>query len=141
MAATAASASIAVTTLNPAGSESVRRISARSSPLKRLKRLNIAAGSNSNPSKISVWRRKGFVATATEPSKDRMSGVVEESIKKAEEACAGDEKSGECAAAWDEVEEVSAAASDLRNKDKSEDPLENFCKDNPETDECRTYDN
>ncbi|KAG6498593.1 calvin cycle protein CP12-1, chloroplastic-like [Zingiber officinale] len=71
-----------------------------------------------------------------------ISEKVEESIKKAEEACAGDAVSGECAAAWDEVEELSAAASHAREALKANsDPLENYCKDNPEADECRTYDN
>ncbi|KAK8939797.1 hypothetical protein KSP40_PGU017815 [Platanthera guangdongensis] len=36
---------------------------------------------------------------------------VSESIKNAEEACGENTNSGECAAAWDEVEELSAAAS------------------------------
>ncbi|CAH2063084.1 unnamed protein product [Thlaspi arvense] len=68
---------------------------------------------------------------------------VEKSIKQAEEACAGDPVSGECVAAWDEVEELSAAASHARDKKKAggSDPLEEYCKDNPETNECRTYDN
>ncbi|AES61652.1 hypothetical protein MtrunA17_Chr1g0194671 [Medicago truncatula] len=70
-----------------------------------------------------------------------ITGKVEESIKSAEEACAGDATSGECVAAWDEVEELSAAASHARDKKKTSDPLEEYCKDNPETDECRTYDN
>ncbi|KAF2325083.1 hypothetical protein GH714_022679 [Hevea brasiliensis] len=70
---------------------------------------------------------------------DSISEKVEESIKSAEEACAGDPASGECVAAWDEVEELSAAASHARDKKKQSDPLENYCKDNPETDECRTY--
>ncbi|KAI0511532.1 hypothetical protein KFK09_012162 [Dendrobium nobile] len=70
-----------------------------------------------------------------------ISEKVSESIKKAEEACDGDEKSGECAAAWDEVEELSAAASHARDRAKEYDPLENYCKDNPETNECRTFDN
>ncbi|KAK7269610.1 hypothetical protein RIF29_22343 [Crotalaria pallida] len=70
-----------------------------------------------------------------------ISEKVEESIKNAEEACSGDPVSGECAAAWDEVEELSAAASHARDKKKGSDPLEEYCKDNPETDECRTYDN
>ena len=75
------------------------------------------------------------------PPKGNISDAVSESIKNATEVCAGHEQSGECAAAWDEVEEVSAAASDRRAKEKSSDPLENFCKDNPEKDECRVYDN
>lgn len=69
-----------------------------------------------------------------------ISEKVAESIKDAEEACAGDPVSGECVAAWDEVEELSAAASHARDKNKESDPLEEYCKENPETDECRTYD-
>lgn len=72
---------------------------------------------------------------------DRISEKVQESIKKAEESCSDNPTSGECAAAWDEVEELSAAASHARDKKKESDPLENYCKDNPEVDECRTYDN
>ncbi|XP_038703879.1 calvin cycle protein CP12-1, chloroplastic-like [Tripterygium wilfordii] len=70
-----------------------------------------------------------------------ISEKVEKSIKEAEEACAGDPVSGECVAAWDEVEELSAAASHAREKKKASDsdPLEEFCKENPETVECRTY--
>lgn len=70
----------------------------------------------------------------------KISEKVAESIEAAKTACADDPVSGECAAAWDEVEEVSAAASDARLKKSQEDPLEAYCKDNPETDECRTYD-
>ncbi|CAE6080561.1 unnamed protein product [Arabidopsis arenosa] len=72
-----------------------------------------------------------------------ISDVVEKSIKEAQETCAGDPVSGECVAAWDEVEELSAAASHARDKKKADgsDPLEEYCKDNPETNECRTYDN
>ncbi|XP_042517283.1 calvin cycle protein CP12-1, chloroplastic-like [Macadamia integrifolia] len=70
---------------------------------------------------------------------EKISEKVVESIKSAEETCADDPTSGECAAAWDEVEEVSAAASHARQKQKDSDPLETYCKDNPETVECRTY--
>lgn len=72
---------------------------------------------------------------------DKLSDKVADSVKNAEEACEGDPASGDCVAAWDEVEELSAAASHARDKLKESDPLENYCKDNPETDECRTYDN
>jgi hypothetical protein len=34
---------------------------------------------------------------------------------------------------------LSAAASHAKDKKKGSDPLEEYCKDNPETDECRTY--
>ncbi|KAK3034605.1 hypothetical protein RJ639_033560 [Escallonia herrerae] len=68
-----------------------------------------------------------------------LSNLVAESIKSAEEACSGDPASGECVAAWDEVEELSAAASHARDKKKDSDPLEEFCKDNMDNEECRTY--
>ncbi|EEF47268.1 calvin cycle protein CP12-2, chloroplastic [Ricinus communis] len=70
---------------------------------------------------------------------DSISEKVEESIKDAKQACEDDPASGECVAAWDTVEELSAAASHARDKAKDSDPLETYCKDNPETDECRTY--
>ncbi|KAL9318834.1 hypothetical protein ACSQ67_015351 [Phaseolus vulgaris] len=72
---------------------------------------------------------------------EKLSEKVEESIKSAEETCSGGGADAECAAAWDEVEELSAAASHAREKQQQSDPLENYCKENPETDECRTYDN
>ncbi|WJX79850.1 hypothetical protein P8452_62930 [Trifolium repens] len=72
---------------------------------------------------------------------EQISKKVEESIKSAQETCADDPVSGECVAAWDEVEELSAAASHARDRKKESDPLEEYCKDNPETDECKTYDN
>ncbi|OIW17433.1 hypothetical protein TanjilG_22545 [Lupinus angustifolius] len=73
---------------------------------------------------------------------ERISQKVEESIKNAKETCSDDPTSGECVAAWDEVEELSAAASHARDRSKElSDPLENYCKDNPETIECKTYDN
>ena len=72
---------------------------------------------------------------------ERISEKVAESIKNAQETCSEDPGSGECVAAWDEVEELSAAASHARDKKKESDPLEDFCKDNPETIECKTHDN
>ncbi len=72
---------------------------------------------------------------------ENISKKVEESIKNAKETCSDDPTSGECVAAWDEVEELSAAASHARDRKKESDPLEDYCKDNPETIECKTYDN
>ena len=74
------------------------------------------------------------------PAEEKIASVVEEKIKEAKKVCEGDNTSGECAASWDEIEELSATISDMRTKQKSTDPLETFCKDNPETDECRIYD-
>ncbi|CAN6561578.1 unnamed protein product [Malus baccata var. baccata] len=87
----------------------------------------------------SVGRRMTLVRPVS-AAPDKLSEKVAESIKSAEEKCSDDPASGECVAAWDEVEELSAAASHKRANEKSSDPLETFCKDNPETDECRTYD-
>ncbi|XP_072975574.1 calvin cycle protein CP12-1, chloroplastic [Typha angustifolia] len=84
-------------------------------------------------------RGRRAVVAMSSPTPPGISEKVSESIKNAEEACADDPVSGECAAAWDEVEELSAAASHARDKLKGSDPLENYCKDNPEADECRTY--
>lgn len=48
--------------------------------------------------------------------------------------------SGECAAAWDAVEELQAEASH-KKQDKQKNSLEKYCDDNPEAAECRVYDN
>ncbi|KAJ0976347.1 hypothetical protein J5N97_018312 [Dioscorea zingiberensis] len=91
---------------------------------------------------ITNGRRAGRLIAFVQPpsTPEIISEKVKESIKAAEETCKEDAASGECAAAWDEVEELSAAASHARDRLKSHDPLEAFCQDNPETDECRSYD-
>ncbi|KAK3407498.1 calvin cycle protein CP12-1, chloroplastic [Eucalyptus grandis] len=81
--------------------------------------------------------RRRMVVVSSAP--DKIEDKVAESIKGAEEACSDNPVSGECVAAWDEVEELSATASHLRDKKAASDPLEAYCKDNPETAECRTY--
>ncbi|KAJ4866917.1 hypothetical protein Rs2_51551 [Raphanus sativus] len=93
------------------------------------------------PWKFSSMNRMVMSVKAT--SEGGISDKVEKSIQEAKETCADDPVSGECVAAWDEVEELSAAASHARDKKKAggSDPLEEYCSDNPETDECRTYDN
>jgi CP12 domain len=48
--------------------------------------------------------------------------------------------SKECAAAWDAVEELQAEASHQRQT-KPKTPFEKFCDENPDSDECRIYDN
>ncbi|OLP15849.1 hypothetical protein BST81_24335 [Leptolyngbya sp. 'hensonii'] len=50
------------------------------------------------------------------------------------------ENSGECAAAWDAVEELQAEASHQREV-KQKNSLEQYCDANPEAVECRVYDN
>lgn len=90
-----------------------------------------------------VARRGGFAVRSTGPATPSdISDKLSESIKEAEETCADEKGTAECAAAWDNVEEISAAASHARdNLKENSDPLEKYCKENPESDECRIYDN
>ncbi|XAR64299.1 hypothetical protein NMG60_11024582 [Bertholletia excelsa] len=76
----------------------------------------------------------------TQMREKKLTEMIEKKVMEAKEVCQGDEKSDECKVAWDEVEEVSQAKADLRMKLQEQDPLESFCQDNPETDECRIYD-
>ena len=48
--------------------------------------------------------------------------------------------SPECAAAWDTVEELQAAASHKRQEKKTTSSLEEYCANNPDALECRIYD-
>jgi hypothetical protein len=48
-------------------------------------------------------------------------------------------QSGECAAAWDVVEELQAEASHQRQNTKRKNSLEIYCDDNPDAVECRIY--
>ncbi|WIA14286.1 hypothetical protein OEZ85_002820 [Tetradesmus obliquus] len=67
---------------------------------------------------------------------------VEQAIKDADTTCK-ESDAAHCAAAWDNVEELSAAAAHkkvaVQNDPISTDPLEQFCDDNPDADECRVY--
>ncbi|XP_004300084.1 PREDICTED: calvin cycle protein CP12-3, chloroplastic [Fragaria vesca subsp. vesca] len=76
----------------------------------------------------------------TQMREKRLTEMIEKKVLEAKEVCGeGDPITDECKVAWDEVEEVSQAKADLRLKLKDSDPLESFCQDNPETDECRIY--
>lgn len=48
--------------------------------------------------------------------------------------------SGDCAAAWDAVEELQAEASHQRESTPEKNSLEQYCEDNPDAAECRVYD-
>jgi signal-transduction protein with cAMP-binding, CBS, and nucleotidyltransferase domain len=47
--------------------------------------------------------------------------------------------SPECAAAWDVVEELQAAAADKRQSQKNTNSLEDYCANHPDAVECRIY--
>jgi CP12 domain len=66
---------------------------------------------------------------------------IEQERESAREACGiNGAESGECAAAWDVVEELQAEAAHQR-QNKQKNSLEQFCDDNPDAMECRVYDN
>ncbi|MDJ0579353.1 Calvin cycle protein CP12 [Crocosphaera sp.] len=48
--------------------------------------------------------------------------------------------SGDCAAAWDAVEELQAEASHQREKEVPKTGFEKYCDENPDAVECRVYD-
>eukprot|EP00884_Botryococcus_braunii_P015343 jgi/Botrbrau1/2492/Bobra.0226s0049.2 len=89
-------------------------------------------GARSRP---RVQVRPRLVTLATPDGKTAIESAVEEAKKACEEGT-----TGECAAAWDSVEEISAAVSHKKAAGSS-DPLEKYCDDNPEADdpECRVY--
>ncbi|KAL0016709.1 hypothetical protein SO802_003778 [Lithocarpus litseifolius] len=103
-------------------------------------------------SKVSVVRmgeaKKGLTVKAmavapkfkgTQRREKELTELIEKKVIEAKEVCGEDERSDECKVAWDEVEEISQAKADLRLKLEKQDPLEFFCQDHPETDECRLY--
>ncbi|MEO3704709.1 Calvin cycle protein CP12 [Trichormus azollae] len=64
---------------------------------------------------------------------------IQEEIEQARAVCdVSGENSGECAAAWDAVEELQAEASHQRQS-KPKNSLEKYCDANPDADECRVY--
>ncbi|CAH2067604.1 unnamed protein product [Thlaspi arvense] len=112
-------------------------------------RPSIATGSENFCRRQIVPRRfRAMVATTaaakykgTKMREEKLSELIVEKVKEATEVCEADERSEGCRVAWDEVEEVSQAKADLRIKLKllNQDPLESFCQENPETDECLIY--
>jgi len=67
-----------------------------------------------------------------------LSEDITKSIEDAKDACE-DGTPGECAAAWDTVEELSAEAAHQKAKAPKVDPMEEFCAEDPSADECRVY--
>lgn len=66
---------------------------------------------------------------------------IQEELKQAREVCDTEgATSGDCAAAWDAVEELQAEASHQQQGEKKKTSLEQYCDDNPDAAECRVYD-
>ena len=66
---------------------------------------------------------------------------IDQELQNARNVCSTEgASSGECAAAWDAVEELQAEASHQRQNQPSKTPFEKYCDDNPDAVECRVYD-
>jgi hypothetical protein len=68
---------------------------------------------------------------------------IEKELEQAREVCKVDgSNSGECAAAWDAVEELQAEAAHQRKKQEEtkKNSLEQYCDLNPDAPECKVYD-
>ncbi|XP_050235435.1 calvin cycle protein CP12-3, chloroplastic [Mercurialis annua] len=98
------------------------------------------SSSSIRPTRLRVKAMGGGAKfKGTQMREKHLTEMIEKKVVEAKEVCQGDESSDECKVAWDEVEEVSQAKADLRLKLEKQDPLEYFCQHNPETDECRVY--
>jgi hypothetical protein len=64
---------------------------------------------------------------------------IEQELENARAVCSTDSTSGECAAAWDAVEELQAEASHQKQTHPEKTYLEKYCDSNPEAAECRVY--
>jgi len=83
-------------------------------------------------------RRVMTVVRAAPASKD-LNKNVQDAIKEAEDTCnEKGTKSKDCAVAWDNAEELLAEKAHKKAVEEN-DPLENFCKDAPDADECRMH--
>ena len=86
--------------------------------------------------KKSVGRRGGLKAIKSSDGRSEMlSEIIVEKVREAEQICEGNERSEECAVAWDEVEEVSEAKAHFVYID----PLEAYCLLHPHAPECLIY--
>lgn len=116
-------------------------IASRQQPLaanaSRLMGSSMRASATVRAPKRTVAGSRNIVKAAVTPQElDQKLDVL---IQEAKDLCASG-TAGECAAMWDAIEEISAEASHKKAREQDgSDPLENFCEDNPETDECRTY--
>lgn len=65
---------------------------------------------------------------------------IKQEVEQAREVCSTEgSTSGDCAAAWDVVEELQAEASHQRQSNPEKSSLEQYCDNNPDAPECRVY--
>jgi hypothetical protein len=66
---------------------------------------------------------------------------IEQELQNAKDVCSTEGAStGQCAAAWDAVEELQAEASHQRQNQPPKTNFQQYCDDNPDAAECRVYD-
>ncbi|MCE2721275.1 MAG: Calvin cycle protein CP12 [Dolichospermum sp.] len=76
--------------------------------------------------------------TNTQTTSD-IQDKIEKEVEEARSVCdISGSNSAACAAAWDAVEELQAAASH-QSKEKPKNSLETYCDAHPDADECRLY--
>jgi uncharacterized protein YgiB involved in biofilm formation len=76
--------------------------------------------------------------TNTQTASD-IQDKIEKEVEEARSVCdISGSNSAECAAAWDAVEELQAAASH-QSQEKPKNSLETYCDAHPDADECRLY--
>lgn len=126
-------------TVNPdLGVEYVARLFANT----RIRRAPVIEGKLLGVISISdILNKSDFVE---KPKQLYIEDRIDAAKEDARSICA--EKGGtspQCAAAWDEVEELQAAAADLRRTEKTEknasSSFEKYCAENPDALECRIY--
>ena len=104
----------------------------------RIRRAPVIEGKLLGIISISDILKKGdFVE---KPKKLYIEDRIEVAREEARAICAAKgATSPECAAAWDQVEELQAAAAHKRQEKKSMNSLEAYCAENPDAEECRIY--
>ncbi|MFB2647084.1 Calvin cycle protein CP12 [Raphidiopsis sp. BLCC-F218] len=77
--------------------------------------------------------------TNTQEKSTSIQEKIEQEVQQAREVCdISGGNSAACAAAWDAVEELQAAASH-KKQEKPKTSLQAYCDANPDADECRVY--
>jgi hypothetical protein len=67
--------------------------------------------------------------------------TIEQELQNARAVCSTEgAESGDCAAAWDAVEELQAEAAHQKQKQPPKTAFQAYCDDNPDAVECRVYD-
>ena len=104
----------------------------------RIRRAPVIEGKLLGIVSISDIMRKGdFVE---KPQQIYIEDRLEVAREEARAICAAKGPTApECAAAWDEVEELQAAAAHKRQSEKKPNSLEAYCADHPDAVECRIY--